>query len=39
MVVVDGNMKEEGEYRGGLYGSLSGAGSYFIIFMTLVLKY
>ena len=39
MVVVDGNMKEEREYRGRLYGSLSGVGSDLIIFMTLVLKY
>ena len=39
MVIVDGNMKEEREYRGRLYGSLSGVGSDLIIFMTLVLKY
>ena len=39
MVVVDGNVKEEREYRGRLYSSLSGVGIYLIIFMTLVLKY
>ena len=39
MVVVDGNVKEEREYRGRLYGLLSGVGSDLIIFMTLVLKY
>ena len=39
MVVVDGNMKEEREYSGRLYSSLSGIGSDLIIFMILVLKY
>ena len=39
IVVVDGNVKEEREYRGRLYGSLSGVGSDLIILMTLVLKY
>ena len=39
MVVVDANMKEEKLYRGWLYGSLSGVGGDFIIFMTLLLKY
>ena len=39
MVVVDGNIKEEREYIGRLYGSLRGVGSDLIIFMTLVLKY
>ena len=39
MVEVDGNVKEEMEYRGRLYGSLRGIGSDLIILMTLVLKY
>ena len=39
MVVVDGNEKEDKEYRGILYGSLRGVGSDLIIFMTLLLKY
>ena len=39
MVVVDGNVKEEREYSGRIYSSLSGVGSDLIIFMTLVLKY
>ena len=39
MVIVDGNVKEERECRGILYGSLRGVGSNLIIFMTLVLKY
>ena len=39
MVVVDGNVKEEREYIGRLYGSLSGVGSNLIIFMNLVLNY
>ena len=39
MVVVDGNVKEDKEYRGRLYGPLRGVGSDLIIFMTLLLKY
>ena len=39
MVVVDGTVKEEKEYIGRLYGSLSGTGSDFIIIVTLVLIY
>ena len=39
MVVVDDNVKEEREYRGRLYGSLSGVRSDLIMLMTLVLKY
>ena len=39
MLVVDGNVKEEREYRGRLYGSLSGVVSDLIILMTLEFKY
>ena len=37
--IVDGNVKEEREYRGRLHGSFSGVGSDLITIMTLLLKY
>ena len=39
MVVVDGNVKEEIEYKVRLYGSLRGVGSDLVIFISLVLTY
>ena len=39
MVVVDGIVKEEREYRDRLHSSLSGVGRDLIIYMTLVLTY